>query len=87
MQEQSTAELTQGAPIKVILKFFLPISLSNLVRNFYFITDTFIIGHFFGVNAFAALGAVNSLSTAMATYSGQNTGAALWNRLQQGTVK
>lgn len=61
MREESTEELTSGMPLKIIFKFAIPILICNLVQQLYIMADTIIVGHYLGVDAFAALGAVESL--------------------------
>ena len=54
--------MTEGRPIKLLLLFALPLMLGNMFQNFYVLTDTFIVGRGVGVEALAALGAVDWLS-------------------------
>ena len=50
-------DLTKGAPLKVILAFYLPVMLGGLFQQFYIIADTAIVGQFIGTEALAAIGA------------------------------
>lgn len=50
-------KLTEGSPIKRILKFSLPIYIGNILQQIYQLVDNIIIGQFVGADAFAAVGA------------------------------
>lgn len=54
-------DMTKGRPLPIILKFVLPIFLGNLFQQFYNMADTFIVGHFVGQNALAAVGATGTI--------------------------
>lgn len=56
-QKNSVFDMTVGKPIKVILKFSLPMLLSMVFQQLYNIMDSIIAGHFIGVNGLAAVGA------------------------------
>lgn len=55
-------DLTQGKPIKVILRFTIPLLLGNLFQLFYNLIDAIIVGHTLGKDAFAAVGATSALN-------------------------
>ena len=53
--------LTQGNPKKAIISFALPIFLSQLFQQLYNTADAWIVGHFRGTEALAAVGSTGSL--------------------------
>jgi len=53
--------MTEGSPIKVILKFMIPLLLGNFLQLTYTLADTRIIGGFLGDDALAAVGAATVL--------------------------
>lgn len=56
-QKNAVFDMTVGKPIKVILKFSLPMLLSMVFQQLYNIMDSVIAGHFIGINGLAAVGA------------------------------
>lgn len=50
-------DLTVGHPLKLIIKFAIPVLLGNLFLQLYQISDMIIVGHLISVNALAAIGA------------------------------
>jgi len=54
--------MTEGRPIRLLLLFALPLMLGNMFQNVYVLTDTVIVGRGVGLEALAALGAVDWLS-------------------------
>ncbi len=56
-------DMTQGSPMKSMLKFALPMVLGNLLQQCYNIADTLIVGKFLGSNALAAVGSSFTLMT------------------------
>ncbi len=55
-------ELTTGTPMKILLKFSLPILIGNIVQQFYYLMDSIIVGRFLGVEALAAIGSTGSVT-------------------------
>lgn len=55
-------DMTRGRPLTVILLFFAPLVLGNLVQQLYSMADTLIVGRFVGVGALAGVGSTGSLS-------------------------
>ncbi|MFA6828777.1 MAG: hypothetical protein WCQ74_04485, partial [Saccharofermentanales bacterium] len=53
-------DMTVGDPMKNILKFALPLFLSNLLMQFYNLTDIAIVGNALGDDALSAVGAVST---------------------------
>lgn len=54
--------MTKGNPFILLLTFSLPLFAGNLFQQVYSMVDTVIVGRFVGVDALAALGAVNGFS-------------------------
>ena len=54
-------DLTKGSALKVILLFALPIYLSNILQQFYNLTDIAIIGNTLGDDALSAIGSVSPI--------------------------
>ena len=54
-------DLTKGSPLKVILKFVLPLFIGNVFQQFYNMVDTIIVGHYVGADALAAVGSTGSI--------------------------
>jgi putative MATE family efflux protein len=57
-----TNELTTGKPMKILLKFSLPILIGNIVQQLYYLIDSIIVGRFLGVDALAAIGSTGSVT-------------------------
>ncbi|MBQ4474104.1 MAG: MATE family efflux transporter [Lachnospiraceae bacterium] len=58
---REAVRLTEGDPKKVILTFALPIFLSQLFQQLYNTADAWIVGHFLGDDAFAAVSSSGNL--------------------------
>ena len=54
--------MTKGSPLRLIVKFIIPIILGNLFQQLYNLADTVIVGRFVGVQALAAVGATGTIS-------------------------
>lgn len=54
-------DMTQGRPAKIILFFFLPLFIGNLLQQLYSIVDAIIVGNFVGSKAFAAVGSSSAI--------------------------
>lgn len=89
-----TYDLTQGKVSKLILTFFFPMLLTNLLQQFYTIADTAIVGKGLGDNALAAVGNMSSLTFLIIGFSigltngfsvtiAQNFGAKDYNKLRK----
>ncbi len=57
-----TYDLTTGNVSKIILKFFFPLFMTNLLQQFYNIADTIFVGKGISDNALAAVGNMSSLT-------------------------
>lgn len=54
--------MTEGKPAGLIFSFALPLMLGNVFQQLYTVVDTMVVGKVLGVNALAALGAVEWLN-------------------------
>ena len=57
----TTKELTEGAPLPLILNFTFPLLLGNILQQTYSLIDAVIVGRFLGINDLAAIGASTSV--------------------------
>lgn len=57
-----TKNMTVGSPLSRILSFCVPLFIGNLFQQLYNLADSIIVGHYLGVNAFAAVGSTGALS-------------------------
>ena len=57
-----TYDLTKGKSSKLIISFFFPMLLTNMLQQVYSIADTAIVGKGLGDNALAAVGNISSLT-------------------------
>ncbi len=55
-------DMTKGKPSRIILKFFIPLFIGDLLQQFYSIIDAIIIGQFVGTDAFAAVGSSSAVT-------------------------
>ena len=58
----NTQDMTEGSPLRHILKFFFPLLLGMLFQQFYNLVDTAIVGQFLGKDNLAAVGATGSVN-------------------------
>ena len=56
--------MTSGSPGRLIILFAIPLMLGNICQQLYTMVDTMVVGQIAGVEALAALGAVDRKSTA-----------------------
>jgi Na+-driven multidrug efflux pump len=61
MEKSITRDMTNGSPVKLILKFSIPMLLGNVFQQFYNMVDSIVVGKFVGSDALAAVGATSSL--------------------------
>ena len=54
--------MTKGSPLKLIIKFIIPLIIGNIFQQFYSMADTIIVGRTLGVDALAAVGATGSIT-------------------------
>ena len=62
LQKKDVKTLTEGAPWKLLLLFSLPLMAGNIFQQMYTMVDTAVVGKVLGVDALAALGAVDWLN-------------------------
>jgi len=55
-------DMTKGNPSRIILKFFIPLFIGNLLQQLYSIIDAIVIGKFVGTDAFAAVGSSGAVT-------------------------
>lgn len=61
MAKSITKDMTTGSPVKLLLKFSLPMLIGNLFQQMYNIVDAAIVGKFVSNDALAAVGATGSI--------------------------
>jgi putative MATE family efflux protein len=61
MKKTITRDMTHGSPVKLIIKFSIPMLIGNLFQQFYNMVDSIVVGKFVDSNALAAVGATGSL--------------------------
>lgn len=54
--------MTEGSPVKLILKFSIPLLIGNIFQQFYNLADSIIVGRFINADALAAIGATSSIT-------------------------
>ncbi len=70
--------MTEGAPLKLILLFMMPILLGNIFQQFYILSDLYILGHYLGIHALAVAGAMTPVFImAMMTATGFTNGLSI----------
>ena len=57
-----TLNMTRGNPLKLLVRFSLPLMLGNVFQQLYTVVDTAIVGKGVGILALAALGSVDWLN-------------------------
>ena len=71
-------DMTQGAPVKLILAFAVPLYIGNIFQQIYSMVDTAVAGYCLGDGAIAAIGATSSLYALLIDFaSGLNSGCAI----------
>jgi len=53
-------DMTEGKPLQLMIKFSIPLLISNVLQMLFVVADSAIIGNMLGVNAFASIGATVS---------------------------
>ena len=61
MSTNKTSDMTAGSPMRLIIRFMIPMCLGNIFQQFYNIADSIVAGQFIGVDALAAIGSTGSL--------------------------
>lgn len=62
MNDNTTNNLTVGSPMKLILRFFLPLLLGMIFQQFYNMMDAMIVGKILGPGALASVGGTGSIN-------------------------
>lgn len=62
MTKSATKNMTVGSPMKLIVRFFVPMLLGMLFQQFYSMMDTMIVGKFLGAQALAAVGGTGAIN-------------------------
>ena len=57
----NVSDMTSGSPVKLLLKFSLPLMLGNIFQQMYTMTDAAIVGQFAGAEALGAIGSADWL--------------------------
>lgn len=61
-KKSAVKDLTNGAPLQLVVSFALPLFAGMLFQQFYNLVDTLIVGRFLGVDALAGVGSTGSIS-------------------------
>ena len=59
---KSTIDMTSGQPLRLMMRFAVPILLSSVLQQLYTLADSMIVGRFLGMNAFAAVSAAGFIA-------------------------
>ena len=92
--KSSVRDMTSGSPAKLILRFSLPVMVSNAFHQLYILADSIIVSRMLGVKALASLGSadwytfmfvsiVQALVQGFAIQAGQEFGAHRQHHLHQ----
>lgn len=54
-------DMTEGKPMAIITRFFIPMFIGNLFQQLYNIVDAIVVGQFVGKDAFAAVGSASAV--------------------------
>ena len=54
-------DMTRGKPLRLIVRFALPLMLSSMLQQLYTMCDSVIVGRLIGTEAFAAIGSSSFL--------------------------
>ena len=68
VRHRTEVHMTEGDPRRVIVSFALPVLLSQLFQQLYSTADTWIVGHFRGTEALAAVSSSGSLTFLMISF-------------------
>ncbi len=93
VRTEKTNDMTTGNPVKLIIRFMVPMCLGNIFQQFYNIADSIVAGQFIGVDALAAIGStgalmffvtgwLNGLSSGFAILVSQWFGAKRYDRMR-----
>jgi len=54
-------DMTKGSPLKLIVRFMVPLIIGNIFQQLYNMADTIIVGRYVGVGALAAVGSTGTI--------------------------
>ena len=60
--KDTTMNMTDGSPVRLILKFSIPLLIGNIFQQFYNLADSIIVGKFINADALAAIGVTSSIT-------------------------
>lgn len=60
--KDTTMNMTDGSPVRLILKFSIPLLIGNIFQQFYNLADSIIVGKFINADALAAIGVTASIT-------------------------
>lgn len=76
MRRDSSVDMTYGGSLRHIVSFALPLFFGNIFQQLYNTADCFVVGHFLGRDALAAIGSTSQLVfTVIGFFGGFSTGA------------
>ena len=77
-EKQAITDMTQGSPMRLILRFAVPMFIGNIFQQVYHLVDTMVAGYCLGDQAIAAIGATSSLYALILEFAlGLNGGFAI----------
>lgn len=62
MAKNFTYDMTKGSPVKLLIRFSIPMLVGNLFQQFYNMIDAMVVGRYVGANALGAVGATGSIN-------------------------
>ena len=78
MNDTYVLDMTKGSPVRLLLRFTLPLFFGNLLQQLYNLADTSIAGHLLGDSALSQIGATAALYSLITNGAfGLNNGLAL----------
>lgn len=63
MRRNDSINLTSGSVPKKLIRFVIPLIITNLLQQFYTAADSAVVGQYAGKTALAAVGATGSIYT------------------------
>ena len=62
LKRDSTRNMTEGSPMKLLVSFIIPTLFGYLFQQFYNMADSIVVGRFLGSNALAGVGSTSSVT-------------------------
>ena len=75
MNKSGTLDMTKGSPIRLMLRFAVPMMIGSAFQSLYSMVDTIVLGRFAGAEAVAAIGATLSTVNFLLLFSTAATSA------------